>query len=66
MYANLTSNFEQLNQTYWELQENYTTMNGNMGELDNTRRLTTVLAITTVFFVATTVYLVMRKPKETW
>jgi hypothetical protein len=41
-------------------------MNGNLGELDNTRRLTTVLAITTVLFVATTVYLVMRKPKEIW
>jgi len=66
MYTNLTSNFEQLNQTYWELQENYTTMNGNLGELDNTRRLTTILAITTVLFVATTIYLIMRKPKEIW
>lgn len=66
MYTNLTSNFEQLNQTYWELQENYTAMNGNLGELDNTRRLITVLAITTVFFVATTAYLVIRKPKEIW
>jgi hypothetical protein len=66
MYTNLTSNYAQLNQTYWDLYENYTAMNGNLGELDNTRRLITVLAITTVFFVATTVYLVMRKPKEIW
>jgi hypothetical protein len=66
MYANLNGDFEQLNNTYWELQANYTSLTGNLGELDNTRRLSTILGVTTAFFVATTVYLVVRKPKEIW
>jgi hypothetical protein len=37
-----------------------------MNELDNTRRVAVILAITTVFFVATTVFMVMRKPNESW
>ena len=63
---NATSNFEQLNTTYYELQKNYTSAQGNAADLDNTRRLTAVLGIAAAFFVATTVYLVIRKPKETW
>lgn len=66
LYLNLNSTFQQLNQTYWELHQNYTSVQGSLGELDNTRRLTTVLAITTVFFVATTIYLVLRRPREPW
>jgi hypothetical protein len=64
--SNLTSDFNQLNNTYWELQGNYTLLQGNAGELDNTRRLTAVLGIVAVFFVATTVYLVVRRPRESW
>jgi hypothetical protein len=63
---NLTVNFEQLNRTYYELQKNYTSAQGNAADLDNTRRLTAVLGIAAAFFVATTVYLVIRKPKESW
>jgi len=59
-------NLARLNQTYWELQQNYTALRGNLNELDNTRMAVGILAITTVFFVATTLYVVMRKPKEGW
>jgi hypothetical protein len=62
----LTNIYDQLNQTYWELQQNYTTLQGNLNELGNTRMAVGILAVTTVFFVATTLYLVMRKPKESW
>ena len=34
------------------------------GDMSNTRSVVTVLGITTVFFVATTVYLIMKKPKD--
>lgn len=64
---NLTmENLALLNQTYWELQQNYTALQGSLNELANTRSAVAVLAITTVFFVATTIYMVMRKPKQYW
>jgi len=65
-YSNLAQQLDQLNRTYLQLQGNYTSIQGNVGELDNTRRLTAVLGIVTVFFIATTAYLVIRKPRETW
>jgi hypothetical protein len=65
-YWQLHDSYEQLNQTYWELQQNYTALRGNLNELGNTRTAVGILAVTTVFFVATTLYLVMRKPKESW
>jgi hypothetical protein len=73
------SNFGQLNQTFWDIfqmnltTENLATLNktyqglqGSVGDLDNTRRVVAVLGITTVFFVATTLYFILRKPKENW
>lgn len=76
---NLTSTYEQLSQTFWksfgmnlteenlvQLNETYRLLQGSQSELDNTKRVATILAITTVIFVATTLYLVMRKPKERW
>jgi hypothetical protein len=64
---NLTAeNLALLNITYWELQQNYTALQVNQNDLNNTRTAVAVLAITTVFFVATTVYMVMRKPKQSW
>jgi hypothetical protein len=64
---NLTEeNLASLNQTYCELQQNYTSIQGSLSELENTRRAVVILAITTVFFVATTIYVVMRKPKQYW
>jgi hypothetical protein len=64
---NLTAeDLARLNQTYWELQQNYTSSQGSLSELENTRHAVIILAITTVFFVATTIYMVMRKPKQYW
>jgi hypothetical protein len=76
---NLNSIFEQLNQTFWQmfqmnlteeslanLNETYWGLKGSSNELGNTRMAVGILAVTTVFFVATTLYLVMRKPKESW
>jgi hypothetical protein len=72
-YWQLNSEFEELNQSYLNLQQEYMALNqtywevkGSLNELDNTRRLAVVLGITTVFFVATTFYLVLRKPKQYW
>jgi hypothetical protein len=65
-YSNLTSAYHQLNQTYLQMQQNYTALQGRMGELDDTRSVAVVLAITTAFFVITTVFMVMRRPKESW
>ena len=64
---NLTKeNLDGLNQTYWALQQNYTSVQGSLIELGNIRIAVIILAITTIFFVATTLYVVMRKPKEYW
>lgn len=49
---------------YDQLQQNYTALQGRLTELDNTRSVVAVLAITSIFFVATTLYLMMRKPKD--
>ena len=64
--SGLTAQFNQLNSTYVQLEANYTSIQGSAGELDNTRRLTAVLGIVAVFFVATTAYLIMKKPREAW
>ena len=71
--------YGQLNQTFWEcfqmnltkenldrLNQTYTSVQGNSIELGNTRMAVIILAITTIFFVATTFYVVMRKPKQYW
>ena len=65
-FRNLTIEFDRLNQSYTELQGNYSQLQGRIGDLDNTRTVAVILTITTVFFVATTFYLVMRRPKEYW
>ena len=78
-YWQLNSTVEQLNQTFWQmfqmnltaeslarLNETYWSLKGSSNELGNTRMAVGILAITTVFFVATTLYLVMRKPRESW
>jgi hypothetical protein len=65
-YYNLKGKYLELNQTFVQLQQNYTMLQGSMNELDNTRRVAVILGITTVFFVATTVFMVMRRPRESW
>jgi len=76
---NLNNTLEQLKEVFWEsfqmnltadnladLNKTYSALKGSASELGSTRQALTVLAITTVFFVATTVYLVVRKPKQYW
>jgi prefoldin subunit 5 len=65
-YQDLNNSYRQLNQTYSELQQKYSVLEGSANELDNTRRVVAILVVTTVFFVATTLYLVLRKPKDYW
>jgi hypothetical protein len=65
-YVDLNQSFADLNVTYWDLNQNYTAAENSLGELDNTRRLSVVLAITTVCFLATTVYIILRRPRDYW
>jgi len=65
-FSDLNDKYSQLNQTYWDLQKNYTSFQNVAGELDGTRRLATILGITTAFFVITTIFLLTRKPKDYW
>lgn len=61
----LKQNITDINNTLTEALNNVTdARNRYEGEIGNTRSVATFLAVTTIFFVATTVYLVMRKPKE--
>jgi len=63
----LKENLTDLNNTLNEFRENLTDVEDQYeGELGGTRSVITILAITTVFFAATTTYLFMRKPKQYW
>ncbi|MEM0007732.1 MAG: hypothetical protein QXR89_05670 [Candidatus Bathyarchaeia archaeon] len=55
-----------LNQTYWQLKNQYESLSKVKTELDNTRATVAVLGVTTVIFFATTAYLLFRKPKNYW
>lgn len=73
---NLNSILAQLNQTFREyfgidltpenFNKTFQEFRGTQSELSNTRMTVAVLAMTTIFFVATTAYLFLRKPKEQW
>jgi hypothetical protein len=65
-FSDLTQNCDQLNKTCAELQQNLTALQGNTNELFSTREVAAVLGVTTVVFVVTTMYLMMRKPKQYW
>jgi hypothetical protein len=65
-FVQLQHNYTMLDQNYTILQQNYTTLQANLGQLDNTREVAIILAITTVFFVATTVFMIARRPRESW
>lgn len=65
-YAELNRTYVELNRTYVELAQNFSTLQGTVSDLDNTRRVAAVFGITTVIFVATTLYFVLRKPREYW
>lgn len=61
----LKKNITDINNTLTEALNNLTDIrNRYEGEVGGTRSVATLLAVTTIFFVATTVYLIMRKPKE--
>lgn len=65
--AELKGNITDLNNTLTELLGNLTDIeNRYEGELSGTRSAITILVIVTIFFVATTIYLFMRKPKQYW
>ncbi|MGC8998312.1 MAG: hypothetical protein ACP5JW_02775 [Candidatus Bathyarchaeia archaeon] len=55
-----------LNQTYWQLKHQCESLSKVQSELDNTRATVAILGVTTVIFLATTAYLLFRKPKSYW
>ena len=63
-YDMLWQNYTQLNETYWDLKGNETA--GTEVELGNTRVAMIIFIITTAFFAVTTVYLMIKKPREYW
>lgn len=69
-YSRLNATYESLNETFSTLQQNYASLQENYtalkGSTDDTRTAATVLGITTVFFVATTIYMIIRRPREYW
>lgn len=78
-YKNLNEFCDELNETFFEnfqmnltlenlaeLNNTFKELEGRLGELNNTRVAVGVLAIIAFFFVITTLYLAMRKPKQYW
>jgi len=63
----LKENVTDLNHTLTDLLNNLTDLkNRYEGELTGTRSVIIILAVISVFFVATTAYLFIRKPKQQW
>jgi len=66
-FSELLANHKNLNATYNELVSLQTTtraqLESTMSELDFTKNLSYVFIITTIMFIASTVYLAMRRPK---
>jgi len=65
-FTKLQQNYTWLEGNYTELKEKYDKLSGSVVELENTRSAMVIFAITTFFFVATTAYLFLRKPKQSW
>lgn len=65
-YEQLQEEVQYLNNSYWELRENFTALQENLIDYENTRRLAVLLGITTIFLLATTIYFFTRKPKVYW
>jgi len=55
-----------LNQTYWQLKHQGESLSKVQSELDSTRATVAVLGVATVIFLATTAYLLFRRPKSYW
>jgi len=63
----LLQDYEQLSLNYTALDKKLNdTLQSNASGLDNTRTVAAVLGVTTVIFVATTMYLILRRPKQYW
>jgi hypothetical protein len=63
----LLQDYEQLSLNYTALDKKLNdTLQAHASDLDNTRTVAAVLGVTTVVFVATTMYLILRRPKEYW
>jgi hypothetical protein len=60
---NYTALDNKLNDTLQKLND---TLQAKASDLDNTRTVAAVLGVTTVVFVATTMYLILRRPKQYW
>jgi hypothetical protein len=64
---NLLQEYEQLSLNYTALDKKLNNaLQANASDLDNTRTVAVVLGVTTVIFVVTTMYLILRRPKEYW
>ena len=59
-YSNLETNYNSLNSDYNDLNSKHDTL---MSDLGFTKNLSYVFIITTLIFIASTVYLAMRRPK---
>lgn len=59
-YNTLEGDYNSLNSTYNDLQSKHDTLASDLG---TTRNLSYIFIITTIIFIATTVYLTIRKPK---
>lgn len=55
-----------LNQTYWQLKNQFESLSKVKTELDNTRATVAILGVITLIFFATTAYLLFRRPKTYW
>lgn len=78
-YVSLNITYWQLNETFFKsfkmnltldslasLNNTFRELQGKLGELNITRTAVGVLAVIAFFFVVTTLYLAMRKPKQYW
>jgi hypothetical protein len=63
VYKKLTTEYAKVNAELAELVDARTQ---DSNDLYGTRTVATILTITTVFFVATTLYLVMRRSRDYW
>lgn len=63
LFKNLTMEYANLDATYTELQDART---HESVDLYSMRTVVTILMVTTVFFIATTLYLTLRRPRNYW
>ena len=63
----LRAEYNQLNATYYDSLQNYTSLESDLEvELDSTRNLMYIFVATTVVASITVIVLLMRKPKKVW